>query len=65
VHRIGQYNSYSLDESLKNQKFNIQGQIYTLLDRLGGGAFGSVWSAVSRDGKYYSIILLQRSTFNI
>ena len=38
--------------SLENQTFKIRGQKYTLSERLGGGAFGSVWSAVSSDGNF-------------
>ncbi|CAF3537327.1 unnamed protein product [Rotaria sp. Silwood1] len=35
------------DLALRHKTFTIQGTQYTLLDRLGGGAFGSVWSAVT------------------
>ncbi len=52
LHRIDQFRFNVPDRSLKNQTLTIQGQRYTLLDRLGGGAFGSVWSAVSPDGNY-------------
>ncbi len=42
----------SRDAWLQNQKFRIQGEFYTLSDRRGGGAFGSVWASTTADGKY-------------
>lgn len=47
--------------SLKNQRFKVRDQTYTFLKRLGGGAFGSVWSAVSSDGNYSFILSMQCS----
>lgn len=38
-------------KSLANQTFEIQGQSYTFIKRLGGGGFGSVWSAVTPIGR--------------
>ena len=55
MHFLGVYGfngASGLDLSLRHQTFNIKGRRYTLLDRLGGGAFGSVWSAVTPDGNY-------------
>jgi len=51
VHHVGEVVPRVPDRALHNQTFNIQGQTYTLLRRLGGGAFGSVWSASSPNGK--------------
>ncbi|UJR07804.1 hypothetical protein I4U23_012088 [Adineta vaga] len=42
---------YFPDQSLRNQTFTIQKQSYTLIRRLGGGAFGSVWSAQTPQGR--------------
>lgn len=38
-------------KSLANQTFKIQGQSYTFIKRLGGGGFGSVWSATTPNGR--------------
>jgi hypothetical protein len=51
-YQSNRYDYTATGPSLKNRTFKIQGHMYTLIDRLGGGAFGSVWSAVSPDGKY-------------
>jgi hypothetical protein len=52
VHFIDWYDYSASGQSLINQTFKIHGQKYTLLERLGGGGFGSVWSAVCPDGVY-------------
>ena len=39
------------DLSLRYQTFVIKGRPYTFIEWLGGGAFGSVWSARAADGK--------------
>ncbi|CAF1646541.1 unnamed protein product [Adineta ricciae] len=44
-------NHYYPDQSLRNQTFTIKDQSYTLISRLGGGAFGSVWSARTAGGR--------------
>ena len=36
---------------LHNRTFLIKNKPYTLIERLGGGAFGSVWSATTRSGR--------------
>ncbi|CAF1309839.1 unnamed protein product [Adineta ricciae] len=35
---------------LQNQTFRVRQQLYTLLDRCGGGAFGSVWASSTPQG---------------
>jgi hypothetical protein len=37
---------------LKNETFRIHNQFYTLLDRRGGGSFGSVWASRTANGNY-------------
>jgi hypothetical protein len=41
------------DSWLQNQTFRIKGDNYTLLDRRGGGTFGSVWASQASNGKFY------------
>ena len=47
------------DYSLQNQTLFIKDRNYTLRKRLGGGAFGSVWSATTPDGKCTSIFFCE------
>lgn len=37
--------------ALQNRTFMIKKKPYTLIERLGGGAFGSVWSATTASGR--------------
>ncbi|UJR24403.1 hypothetical protein I4U23_005780 [Adineta vaga] len=39
------------DVWLQNQTFRIHSQVYTLIDRRGGGSFGSVWASSTPQGQ--------------
>ncbi|CAF1365783.1 unnamed protein product [Adineta ricciae] len=44
-----------------NRTYSIQGEPYTLLNRLGHGSFGSVWRARSQSGEYVAVKIVDFS----
>ncbi|CAF3519336.1 unnamed protein product [Adineta steineri] len=38
-----------------NQIYNVQGQSYTLLNQIGFGRFGSVWTSTTQNGEYAAV----------
>ncbi|CAF0796978.1 unnamed protein product [Adineta ricciae] len=38
-----------------NQTHSINGELYTLLSRIGHGSYGSVWKSVTPKGEYYAV----------
>ncbi|UJR38642.1 hypothetical protein I4U23_031307 [Adineta vaga] len=38
-----------------NKTYRIQGELYTVLDQLGYGTYGSVWTSITENGEYVAI----------
>ncbi|UJR28741.1 hypothetical protein I4U23_009968 [Adineta vaga] len=49
------YRIFSKEIKPANRTFKIQGELYTLLDRLGFGTYGSVWTSITRNGEYVAV----------